>query len=99
MLRTIFFFKPLDSLTIIYSSLKATGEGQMLLASPTMTQPISPAAPENLSAPEERTSGDLNLDENEPTTNVRILLDDGSLLMGHFNHTHTVGQMRQYIET
>ena len=41
----------------------------------------------------------LNLNDSEPTTNVQIRLADGSRLIGRFNHSHTVGQLRQYILT
>ncbi|CAG9135037.1 unnamed protein product [Plutella xylostella] len=41
----------------------------------------------------------LNLDETQPVTSIQFRLPDGSRLAGRFNHTHTVGQLRQYIVT
>jgi len=53
----------------------------------------------DLNAAESNAKTALNVQENEPTTNVQIRLSDGSRLIGHFNHTHTIGQIRQYIRT
>merc|ERR1712127_1013532 len=51
----------------------------------------------DLNAAESNAKTALNVQENEPTTNVQIRLSDGSRLIGHFNRTHTIGQIRQYI--
>ncbi|XP_065167114.1 NSFL1 cofactor p47-like [Atheta coriaria] len=39
----------------------------------------------------------LNVDKSQPTTNLQIRLADGSRLVGEFNHTHTVQDVRNYI--
>jgi len=57
------------------------------------------AAPVDLNTAESNAKTDLNVQESEPTTNVQIRLADGSRLIGHFNHTHTIGHIRQYIRT
>lgn len=81
------------------------GEGQMLgNPSPSVAQVSSPAAaaapaPADLASCEKKASADLGLVDGDPTTNVQIRLADGSRLIGRFNHTHTVGQVRQYIMT
>jgi UBX domain-containing protein 1 len=66
----------------------------------------SPAPPvvgasreEDKPANEARAKEGLNLDTSQPTTNIQIRLSDGSRLVAQFNHTHTVGQVRQYILT
>ncbi|CAO3608512.1 unnamed protein product [Cunninghamella blakesleeana] len=38
------------------------------------------------------------VDPNQPTTSLQIRLGDGSRLVAKFNHTHTVGDIRRYIE-
>ncbi|EFA05869.1 NSFL1 cofactor p47 [Tribolium castaneum] len=66
----------------------------------------SPAPPvvgaqreEDKPANEERAKQALKLDSSQPTTNIQIRLSDGSRLVAQFNHTHTVGDVRQYILT
>ncbi|KAF5280325.1 hypothetical protein FQR65_LT03134 [Abscondita terminalis] len=39
----------------------------------------------------------LSTDSTQPTTNIQIRLADGSRLIGQFNHTHTVSNIRSYI--
>jgi len=39
----------------------------------------------------------LGLKENEPTTSVQIRLPDGKRLVAKVNHTHTVGDLRNYV--
>merc|ERR1712168_763431 len=39
----------------------------------------------------------LGLNENEPTTSVQIRLPDGKRLVAKVNHTHTVGDLRNYV--
>lgn len=39
----------------------------------------------------------VTLDPDQPTTNVQIRLADGSRLLAKFNPTHTVNDIRQYI--
>ncbi|KAI9476384.1 MAG: hypothetical protein EXX96DRAFT_576984 [Benjaminiella poitrasii] len=38
------------------------------------------------------------VDQNQPTTNIQIRLGDGSKLVAKLNHTHTIADIRQYIE-
>ncbi|KAI7853042.1 ubiquitin-related domain-containing protein [Circinella umbellata] len=40
----------------------------------------------------------VTLDESQPTTSVQIRLGDGSRLVAKFNHTHTVNDIRRYID-
>ncbi|KAI9357127.1 ubiquitin-related domain-containing protein [Pilaira anomala] len=39
------------------------------------------------------------VDESQPTTNIQIRLGDGTRLIAKLNHTHTIGDLRQYIES
>ncbi|KAI5710034.1 hypothetical protein M8J76_001049 [Diaphorina citri] len=39
----------------------------------------------------------LNVNTSEPTTSIQIRLSDGSRLIGTFNHTHTIADVRSYI--
>ncbi|XP_072389076.1 NSFL1 cofactor p47 isoform X1 [Diabrotica undecimpunctata] len=41
----------------------------------------------------------LKLDSSQPTTNLQIRLADGSRLVGQFNHEHTIGEIRNFIQT
>jgi len=40
----------------------------------------------------------VKVDETQPTTSVQIRCGDGSRLVGKFNHTHTVKDIRRYID-
>ncbi|KAI9488832.1 hypothetical protein BDB00DRAFT_771801 [Zychaea mexicana] len=40
----------------------------------------------------------VTVDESQPTTSLQIRLGDGSRLIAKFNHTHTVGDVRRYID-
>ncbi|KAI8342069.1 hypothetical protein BC941DRAFT_415281 [Chlamydoabsidia padenii] len=53
----------------------------------TTTTPASVSAP----APE--------IDASQPTTSVQVRLGDGSRLVVKLNHTHTVGDLRRYIDS
>ncbi|XP_018012531.1 NSFL1 cofactor p47 [Hyalella azteca] len=39
----------------------------------------------------------LSVDATQPTTNVQVRLNDGSRLVIHANHSHTVGDLRTYL--
>ncbi len=39
----------------------------------------------------------VEVDRSRPTTNIQIRLADGSRLVGTFNHFHTIGDIRRYI--
>ncbi|GAA5829423.1 hypothetical protein JCM5353_008690 [Sporobolomyces roseus] len=43
------------------------------------------------------TNVEFEVDRNEPTTQLQIRLRDGEKLLATFNHTHTVGDIRRYI--
>jgi UBX domain-containing protein 1 len=78
------------------------GQGQMLGSPAPTVATLAAAAPTSAGATasnEQKAISQLNLVESEPTTSVQIRLADGSRLVGRFNHTHTVGQLRQYIIT
>ncbi|XP_048487258.1 NSFL1 cofactor p47 isoform X2 [Plutella xylostella] len=79
-----------------------SGKGH-LLGSPTpptvgATAPVA-ADVQDAAANERAAIAALNLDETQPVTSIQFRLPDGSRLAGRFNHTHTVGQLRQYIVT
>ncbi|CAH1989830.1 unnamed protein product [Acanthoscelides obtectus] len=40
----------------------------------------------------------LKLDTTKPTTSLQIRLADGSRLVGQFNHDHTIGEVRSFIQ-
>ncbi|CDS08451.1 hypothetical protein LRAMOSA09813 [Lichtheimia ramosa] len=46
-------------------------------------------------APEEQP---VTVDESQPTTQLQIRLGDGSRLVAKFNQTHTIGDIRRYID-
>ncbi|KAK4517073.1 uncharacterized protein ATC70_000402 [Mucor velutinosus] len=39
------------------------------------------------------------VDESQPTTSIQIRLGDGSKIIAKLNHTHTIADVRQYIES
>ncbi|GAA5830047.1 hypothetical protein JCM11251_006856 [Rhodosporidiobolus azoricus] len=41
----------------------------------------------------------FEVDRNEPTTQVQVRLRNGERMIATFNHTHTVGDIRQYINS
>lgn len=43
------------------------------------------------------TNVEFEVDRNEPTTQLQIRLRDGEKLLATFNHSHTVGDIRRYI--
>ncbi|CAO3627057.1 unnamed protein product [Mucor hiemalis] len=58
---------------------------------PSSTPGAFPSASSNAAAP--------TVDESQPTTNIQVRLGDGSKLIAKLNHTHTVGDIRQFIES
>lgn len=48
---------------------------------------------------EARAVGQLAVDQSQPHTMIQIRLADGSRLSGHFNLSHTVGDIRNYVAT
>nr|XP_050023787.1 NSFL1 cofactor p47-like [Dermacentor andersoni] len=62
---------------------------------PTLTRPVVPELP--LERTEADAKAAISLDESQPMTNIQIRLSDGTRLVAHMNHTHTVGDIRKYI--
>nr|CAD7258148.1 unnamed protein product [Timema shepardi] len=58
---------------------------------------VKPTDDKDQTANEEQAKDSLNLDKALPTTTIQIRLADGSRLIGQFNHTHTIGDVRSYI--
>jgi UBX domain-containing protein 1 len=42
--------------------------------------------------------GDDQLDDEQPVTALQFRLHDGSRAQASFNHSHTVGDVRQYLD-
>lgn len=65
------------------------------------TAVASPAAAAAASTPAPDVGGSgefiVQVDDSAPTTNLQIRLADGSRLVGRFNHTHSVGDIRTFI--
>ncbi len=38
-----------------------------------------------------------NVDPSKPTTNIQVRLNDGSRLVVRLNHSHTVGDLREFV--
>jgi hypothetical protein len=38
------------------------------------------------------------VDESQPTTSIQLRLGDGTRLVAKFNHTHTVGDIRRFVD-
>lgn len=68
-----------------------TGSGQKLGSTSISTTPTTTTA-----AP---TPKQVVLDESQPTTSLQIRLADGTKLVAKFNHTHTVRDVRAYINS
>lgn len=74
-----------------------SGAGQKLgsitptLSSPSLANESSSTSDDNAQA------NPVEVDNSKPTTNIQIRLADGSRLVGTFNHNHTVGDIRRYI--
>ncbi|KAI9282229.1 SEP domain-containing protein [Sporodiniella umbellata] len=66
------------------------------LGAVTPTESIT-AAP--TSTPSEKPPSTLTVDSTQPVTSVQIRLGDGSRLIAQLNHTHTVGDIREYIDS
>ncbi|KAI8092500.1 uncharacterized protein BX664DRAFT_88744 [Halteromyces radiatus] len=62
--------------------------------------PSSPSISSNTTAPAAATTAAApEIDANLPITSVQIRLGDGSRLVAKFNHTHTIGDIRRYIDS
>lgn len=48
-------------------------------------------------ANEEQAKNSVSVDSSRPVTTVQIRLADGSRLVGQFNHSHTIADVRRFI--
>jgi len=71
-----------------------SGSGYSLSASSSASAPPPSAAP---LAPSGKKSG-LTVDPNQPTTSLQLRLHDGTRLVAKFNHTHTVQDIRNFVD-
>jgi UBX domain-containing protein 1 len=46
---------------------------------------------------EEQAKSSVSVDSSRPVTTIQIRLADGSRLVGQFNHSHTIGDVRRFI--
>jgi hypothetical protein len=46
---------------------------------------------------EEQAKNSISVDSSRPVTTIQIRLADGSRLVGQFNHTHTIADVRRFI--
>ncbi|KAI8140441.1 hypothetical protein BJV82DRAFT_622568 [Fennellomyces sp. T-0311] len=58
----------------------------------------TPGAFPSSSSPTAPSDAPVIVDDSQPTTSLQIRLGDGSRLVAKFNHTHTVGDIRRYID-
>ncbi|XP_065225683.1 NSFL1 cofactor p47 [Planococcus citri] len=73
-----------------------SGAGQKLGSiTPTLSSPS--LANESSTSEDNAQANPVEVDNSKPTTNIQIRLADGSRLVGTFNHNHTVGDIRRYI--
>nr|CAD7394171.1 unnamed protein product [Timema cristinae] len=74
------------------------GKGHVLGSpAPATVGAVKPTDDKDRTANEEQAKDSLNVDKALPTTTIQIRLADGSRLIGQFNHTHTIGDVRSYI--
>lgn len=78
---------------------KTFGGTGHLLGSPTPTTVGEPKVidEKDKEANEKKAKESLNVNSSEPTTSIQIRLSDGSRLVGSFNHTHTIADVRNFI--
>ncbi|XP_049814906.1 NSFL1 cofactor p47 isoform X1 [Schistocerca nitens] len=84
-----------------------TGKGHLLGSntagdcspSPATIGITKPMDEKDREANEEQAKTVIAVDQSLPTTTVQIRLADGSRLVGQFNHSHTIGDVRRYIIT
>jgi len=77
-----------------------SGSGQRLGSpTPTVITSSTPGAYPSTSSSSEATprARELEIDESLPITSIQIRLGDGTRLRSRFNHTHTVGDIRSFI--
>jgi len=71
-----------------------SGQGQKLggNSAPPAAAPLVAAAPVQAAAPLA-----FSVDGSKPVTNIQIRLADGTRLIGKFNHSHTVQDLRNFV--
>ncbi|KNE71266.1 hypothetical protein AMAG_15509 [Allomyces macrogynus ATCC 38327] len=75
--------------------------GDFASSSSATLPPTASASSSSRSVPPPTATGPLTaefeVDATQPTTSVQVRLADGTRLVGKFNHTHTVGDLRQFV--
>jgi len=71
------------------------GSGQKLGGPSTSSIPTKSTSNNNISI---SNLEDIKIDETQPTTNIQIRCADGSKLIGKFNLTHTIKDIRRFID-
>eukprot|EP01097_Dermamoeba_algensis_P001475 TRINITY_DN1551_c0_g1_i7.p1 TRINITY_DN1551_c0_g1~~TRINITY_DN1551_c0_g1_i7.p1 ORF type:complete len:212 (-),score=72.91 TRINITY_DN1551_c0_g1_i7:76-711(-) len=74
-----------------------SGAGYVLGADTPSPQASSSSSSSSAAPSPSPSSSDFKLDTNQPVTSIQIKLHDGSRLVGKFNHTHTVNDIKKYI--
>uniref|UniRef100_A0A1D1XUV3 UBX domain-containing protein 1 n=1 Tax=Anthurium amnicola TaxID=1678845 RepID=A0A1D1XUV3_9ARAE len=76
-----------------------SGSGQRLGSpTPTVITSSTPGAyPSTSSSHEPAPPAQLEIDESLPITSIQIRLGDGTRMLSRFNHTHTIGDIRNFI--
>ncbi|KAI9258162.1 hypothetical protein BDA99DRAFT_515406 [Phascolomyces articulosus] len=73
--------------------------GSPVVSSGATDQSSTPGTfPASSSSAAASTEEPVTVDASQPTTSIQIRLGDGSRLVAKFNHTHTVGDIRRYID-
>ncbi|CAO3592428.1 unnamed protein product [Absidia cylindrospora] len=75
------------------------GSGNRLGSPAPPASPSSSSNTVNTSTAPSTSSAAPEIDASQPITSVQIRLGDGSRLVGKFNHNHTVGDLRRYIDS
>jgi len=65
----------------------------------TLGSSSQPTSQTTWSAPSSTTINPVQVDESQPTTSVQIRCSDGSRLVGKFNHTHSIKDIRRFIDS
>ncbi|KAJ9592503.1 hypothetical protein L9F63_015820, partial [Diploptera punctata] len=77
-----------------------SGRGHVLGSpSPATIGITKPLDEKDRAANEEQARSSVTVDSAQPLTTVQIRLADGSRLIGQFNHSHTIADLRRYITT
>ncbi|XP_063239019.1 LOW QUALITY PROTEIN: NSFL1 cofactor p47-like [Bacillus rossius redtenbacheri] len=77
-----------------------SGKGHLLGSpAPAAVGTVKPLDEKDRAANEEQAKSSVALNPGEPVTTIQVRLADGSRLVGQFNHTHTIGDVRRFIVT